>query len=141
MDSGVTVSNGGLNSPLNDMIRYLNFLLGDPSRQAKYDRILKRESLLEMWQPRLPVPEEDKGQNRKDYMGLCFFIEDNYGKRFIGHSGHQNFFASHFYLDPASRSAYIVAFNSYAPPGQSNPLYDTDKLDLKIKNFLFEKVF
>lgn len=43
-DTGVTVSNGGLNAPLPDMVRYVNFLLGDPSKQEAYDGVLKRSS-------------------------------------------------------------------------------------------------
>ena len=31
-DTGITVSNGGLNAPLTDMARYLGFLVGDPAR-------------------------------------------------------------------------------------------------------------
>ena len=31
-NTGITVSNSGLNSPLADMIKYLNFLVGDPAR-------------------------------------------------------------------------------------------------------------
>jgi CubicO group peptidase (beta-lactamase class C family) len=141
MDTGVTVSNGGLNAPLTDMVKYLNFLLGDPKKQAIYDQILKRSSLVEMWQPVADVPEDDKGRPRKDYIGLTFFIEDNFGMRFICHSGHQNNFATHFYLNPELRAAYIVAFNTFAPPKQANPLHDTDGLDLKIKEHLFEHVF
>jgi CubicO group peptidase (beta-lactamase class C family) len=34
VDTGITVSNGGMNAPLDDMARILDFLLGNPSRQA-----------------------------------------------------------------------------------------------------------
>ena len=33
-DTGVTVSNGGLNAPMPDMARYAAFLLGDPVPQV-----------------------------------------------------------------------------------------------------------
>jgi CubicO group peptidase (beta-lactamase class C family) len=141
MDTGITVSNGGLNSPLTDMVKYLNFLLGDPKRQGVYEQVLKRSSLEEMWKPVVEVPEDDKGQNRKDFMGLCFFIEDNFGMRFVGHSGHQNNFASHFYLNPERRAAYIIAFNTFVSTQPKNPSQDTDLLDLRIKNYLFEHIF
>jgi len=39
LDTGVTVSNGGLNAPLPDMVKYLNFLLGDPRRRAVGDQL------------------------------------------------------------------------------------------------------
>src|SRR5215207_314235 len=52
-NTGITVSNSGLNSPISDMAKYLNFLVGDPSRSPAYDGILKRSSLEEMWQPQV----------------------------------------------------------------------------------------
>ncbi|MDM7920720.1 MAG: serine hydrolase domain-containing protein, partial [Pyrinomonadaceae bacterium] len=62
-DTGITVSNSGLNSPVADMARHLNFLTGDPKRQAEYDLVLKRTSLEEMWQPQLKA-ETDANGNR-----------------------------------------------------------------------------
>ena len=47
-NTGITVSNSGLNSPLPDMIKYLNFLMGDVSKKDVYDGVLKRSSLEEM---------------------------------------------------------------------------------------------
>src|SRR6185437_12429245 len=58
-NTGITRSNGGLNAPLTDMVRYLRFLLGDPAHQTECDRILKRSSLEEMWHPILPVTPDD----------------------------------------------------------------------------------
>ena len=54
-DTGITRSNGGLNAPIPDMLKYLNFLLGDSVRQAEYDAILKRSWLEEMWKPIVPI--------------------------------------------------------------------------------------
>ncbi len=142
MDTGVTVSNGGLNSPLPDMIKYLNFLIGDSKKQAEYDVVLKRSSLEEMFQPVIDVLDEPKtGRDRRDHMGRSFFIEDNYGQRFIGHSGTQNNFRTHFYINPATRSGYIVAFNTFTVAAGGDPKADTPQLDEDLKNFLFEKVF
>ena len=76
----------------------------------------------------------------KESMGLTFFIEENLGRRFIGHSGHQNNFASHFYIEPAKRAAYVVAYNTFAGTEKSPSEY-TDKLDLEIKEYVFEKFF
>ena len=142
MDTGITVSNGGLNAPLTDMAKYLKFLIGDAKRQADYDAILKRSSLEEMFAPVVDVLDEPKnGQNRKDFMGRSFFIEDNFGQRFIGHSGHQNNFALHFYYSPASRAAYIIAFNTYRNGTAADPKATTDRLDLELKDYLFENIF
>jgi CubicO group peptidase (beta-lactamase class C family) len=145
VDTGITVSNGGLNSPLPDMVKYLNFLLGDPKKQELYDQVLKRASLEEMWQPQVAVTADaivtPGGKQRKDALGLTYFIEDNFGQHFIGHSGSQNGFISHFYVRPDNRTAYIVAFNTHAMPTEKNKSQDTRQLDHELKEWLFERVF
>ncbi|MGH9908155.1 MAG: serine hydrolase domain-containing protein, partial [Pyrinomonadaceae bacterium] len=141
VDTGITVSNGGLNAPLTDMVKYINFLLGDPKRREVYDQLLKRSSLAEMWAPQMALPEAKNGRDRKDAIGLTFFIEDNYGQRFIGHSGGQNAFITHFYLNPETRTAYLTAYNTTATPTEKNPVQDTRKLDRDIKDYLFERLF
>ena len=142
VDTGITVSNGGLNSPLPDMAKYLNFLMGDTKKQVLYDQVLKRSSLEEMWQPQVKIePAATDGVNRSDSMGLTYFVEDNYGQHFIGHSGSQNGFISHFYLSPASRTAYLVAFNTHAMPTEKDAGHNTRVLDREIKDYLFEKIF
>ena len=141
-DTGITVSNGGLNAPLADMAKYLNFLMGDSRKQAVYDGILKRSSLEEMWKPFIAIePQANDGENRQDKMGLSFFIEDNFGQHFIGHSGGQNGFISHFYLCPESRTAYIVAFNTHALPTEKDSGHNTRVLDREIKDYLFKNIF
>lgn len=145
VDTGITVSNGGLNAPLPDMIKYLNFLIGDARRQTIYDQLLKRSSLEEMFQPQISASPESiqnpEGQNRKDAMGLTFFIEDNFGQHFIGHSGGQNGFISHFYLRPDTRTGYIIAFNTDATANDKDANQDTRRLDREIKDYLFQNVF
>jgi CubicO group peptidase (beta-lactamase class C family) len=142
VDTGITVSNGGLNSPLSDMVRYIHFLIGDAKKQAIYDQVLKRSTLEEMWQPQVKIePAATDGRDRKDWLGLTYFIEENYGQRFIGHSGSQNGFISHFYLQPDSRTAYIVAFNTHATPTEKDSGHNTRVLDREIKEYLFEKIF
>jgi hypothetical protein len=124
------------------MAKYLMFLIGNPKRQVEYDTILKRSSLEEMFRPVVDVLDEPKdGRNRNDQMGRSFFIEDNFGQRFIGHSGHQNNFALHFYYSPASRAAYIIAFNTWRNGPAADPEANTDRLDKELNEYLFEKVF
>jgi CubicO group peptidase (beta-lactamase class C family) len=145
VDTGVTVSNGGLNAPLPDMVKYINFLMGDVKRQSIFDQVLKRSSLEEMFQPQIAIDPgaiiEPEGQNRKDAMALTFFIEDNFGQRFIGHSGSQNGFISHFYIRPDTRTAYIIAFNTHAMPTDKDSSQDTRRLDREIKDHLFQRIF
>jgi CubicO group peptidase (beta-lactamase class C family) len=144
-DTGITVSNGGLNAPLPDMVKYLTFLTGDVRRQTIYDQILKRPSLEEMFQPQINIASsemvEAQGQNRKDAMGLSFFIEDNFGQHFIGHSGSQNGFISHFYFRPDTRLAYVIAFNTHATATEKAMEQDTRRLDREIKDYLFQNIF
>jgi CubicO group peptidase (beta-lactamase class C family) len=142
VDTGITVSNGGLNAPLTDMAKYINFLIGDAKKQAIYDGVLKRASLEEMWQPQIKIePQINDGENRKDAMGLTYFIEDNFGQHFIGHSGSQNGFILHFYLCPDARAAYIVAFNTQAIPSQKEASKNTREADRVIKEYLFKNIF
>jgi CubicO group peptidase (beta-lactamase class C family) len=147
-DTGITVSNGGLNAPLSDMVKYLNFLLGDPPRQTLYDQILKRSSLLEMLNPQLPIAAgglpEQTGQDRKDWIGLSFLLEENFGMKFYGHYGEQAGFVSHFYIRPESRTAYVIAFNTNATtskPTEGGVVQNTLGLDREIKNYLFSRIF
>jgi CubicO group peptidase (beta-lactamase class C family) len=145
VDTGVTVSNGGLNAPLPDMVKYISFLMGDVKRQSIFDQVLKRSSLEEMFQPQIAIDPgaiiEPEGQNRKDAMALTFFIEDNFDQRFIGHSGNQNGFISHFYIRPDTRTAYIIAFNTHAMPTDKDSSQDTRRLDREIKDHLFQGIF
>jgi CubicO group peptidase (beta-lactamase class C family) len=134
-DTGITVSNGGLNSPFPDMQKYLSFLLGNP-RQNSYERILKRSSLEEMFSKQLNVTSSDSSQlagaQGSDSIGLGFFRHEEGGRLYIGHGGSQNGFVSHFYLDPRSRAAYLVAFNTDA----TDPAQNTGKLDLEIRTYV-----
>lgn len=114
IDTGVTVSNGGLNAPLPDMARYVAFLLGDPKRQAEYDLILKRSSLEEMWLPQIAAGE-DFTQGRMaetTQSGLSFFIDRTDGIRMVGHNGDQNGFRAYLSLCPDQRVGSLLAFNT-----------------------------
>jgi CubicO group peptidase (beta-lactamase class C family) len=110
-DTGITVSNGGLNAPVTDMALYLQFLLGEPKR-ASYDAVLERSSLEQMWQPTLAARDGEGGSGENVKIGLSFFVE-RYGEvTLIGHSGDQNGFISHLYLHPPSHTAWVVNFNT-----------------------------
>jgi CubicO group peptidase (beta-lactamase class C family) len=140
-DSGITVSNGGLNAPLTDMTKYIEFLLGNTPQNGDDDLVLKRSSLEEMFQPQLKILSSDplspNGHDEKESVGLSFFILDDHGRRFIRHSGSQNAFISHFYLQPESKRAYIVAFNTDATDKDRN----TQQFDTELRDYLFEHFF
>jgi CubicO group peptidase (beta-lactamase class C family) len=112
-NTGITVSNSGLNSPIPDMIKYLNFLVGDPQKNEVYEGVLKRSSLEEMWQP-LVRTDVDANGNRgfTTDIGLIFFQNRTPGQTLIGHGGDQNGFISYIDFDPKKRTASILVFNT-----------------------------
>ncbi|MFO8174336.1 MAG: serine hydrolase domain-containing protein [Longimicrobiales bacterium] len=139
-DTGITVSNGGLNAPLPDMALYLAFLTdtGRGEDRAHYERVLSRASLGEMWQAVVPV--EETGELRES-MGLCFFLAEYGGRRFLGHTGTQKAFYSFFYIHPESGTGAIGAFNSHGigEDGPGRP--DTGGIRLHFRETLFRNVF
>ncbi len=124
-DTGITVSNSGLNSPISDMVKYLNFLTGSgsdgqvriPTRRdsdrSLYDSILKRSSLEEMWQPQLPATVDANGNaGFTTDIGLIYFIDTRNNRKLIGHGGDQNGFLSYIDVEPATRTASIIVMNT-----------------------------
>jgi CubicO group peptidase (beta-lactamase class C family) len=121
-DTGITVSNSGLNSPIKDMVKYLNFLTGGPqvrtasdSDRVLHNAVLKRSSLEEMWQPQLPAAVDANGNaGFTTHIGLVFFIDARNNRELIGHGGDQNGFLSYIDVEPATRTASIIVMNTNA---------------------------
>ncbi|MBX3295630.1 MAG: beta-lactamase family protein [Acidobacteria bacterium] len=138
-DTGITVSNSGLNAPVADMIKYLNFLTGvsEPpapllpeegwpkagvvgaaggqlvSGRTPYDTVLKRSSLEEMWQPALKAETDANGNpGFTTDIGQIFFIDQRNGRKLIGHGGDQNGFISYIEFDPETKSASLIVVNT-----------------------------
>lgn len=112
-DTGITVSNSGLNSPITDMVKYLNFLSGSRSDLVSYDTILKRSTLEEMWQPQLPTSVDANGNTGfSTHIGLTYFIDSSNNKVLIGHGGDQNGFLSYIDIEPATQSAVLIVMNT-----------------------------
>ncbi len=114
-DTGVTVSNGGLNAPLGDMTKWLSFLIDGN------DGILKRSSLDEMFTPQIRANDGEGGSGQDVQAGLSSFIERHPSPtspggtiELVGHSGDQNGFISHLYFHRPTRSGYVVSFNTDA---------------------------
>jgi CubicO group peptidase (beta-lactamase class C family) len=107
-DTGITVSNGGLNAPLADMAKYLAFLIDGN------DAILTRSSLDEMFTPQIRAVDGEGGSGADVQAGLSCFIERHDGVELVGHSGDQNGFISHLYIHRPSNSGYVVSFNTDA---------------------------
>jgi CubicO group peptidase (beta-lactamase class C family) len=140
-DTGITVSNGGLNSSVADMEKYLRFLIGDQAHAERYEEVLPRRSLEEMFTPLLPVGEPEAGSgnapDQKDSIGLSFFIRDDAGQRLYGHSGGQNGFISHLYFEPRSKKGYLVAFNTDG----TGPEQNTRRFDSQLRDYLMAHFF
>ena len=121
-DPGITIPNGGWNSPLADVAAYIGFLTGANSRDAavkqRYDSVLKRQTLEEMWLPERPSvtwqPQQSPVTLRDETvkLGLAFFVSDRDGRRVIGHTGSQGGFTAFFHCDPVSGRGVIGAFNT-----------------------------
>jgi CubicO group peptidase (beta-lactamase class C family) len=112
-NSGITVSNSGLNSPLPDMIKYLNFLIGDSQKQEIYEGILKRSSLEEMFQGTIAAPLDANGNaGYSADIGLIFFLDRQNDKTYLGHGGDQNGFISYIEFNPKKRTASVLVFNT-----------------------------
>ena len=123
VDTGVTVSNGGLNAPMPDMAKYAVFLLGDPARQPEFDLVLKRSSLEEMWVPQISAGEDfTQGRMSKTTeSGLSFFIDRRAAVRFVGHNGDQNGFRAYLSFCPGQGVGSLLAFNTETRGVQNSP--------------------
>ena len=139
-DTGITVSNGGLNAPLGDMALYLAFLTdtGKGPARENYRHVLSRESLHEMWQEVVPIGQTG---DLRESMGLCFFLEASQGVRYVGHTGSQKAFFSFFYIHPESGTAVIAAFNSNGMAGEGVPRPATRQILNQFRAVVFRDVF
>ena len=135
-DTGITTMNGGLNAPVSDLAKYVGLLQGsaDAATQARYERVIKRSTLEEMWTPVAPV---STGVS----MGLGYFLETHGGRDFVAHSGGQNGFISHFYVDRASRKGAIIAFNTQTESKKLGDARNTRALDAAMRDVLVGHLF
>jgi CubicO group peptidase (beta-lactamase class C family) len=111
-NTGITVSNSGLNSPISDLVKYLNFLTGSGDR-TNHEIVLKRSSLEEMWKPQLSTTVDANGNRGfTTDIGLIFFLNKIRNRTFYGHGGDQNGFISYIDFEPATRQASVIVFNT-----------------------------
>jgi CubicO group peptidase (beta-lactamase class C family) len=135
-DTGITVSNGGLNAPLGDMAKWLAFLIGGPGDSP----ILKRASLDEMFTPQIRAQDGEGGSGADVQTGLSCFIERHQGVELVGHSGDQNGFISHLYVHRPSKSGYIVSFNTNAQ-SKTDPRRTTRAVDDDLRDLIIRELF
>lgn len=112
-DTGATVGNGGLNGPVSDMVKWLNFWLG-VGDEGTYDFVLSRDTLGQMWRPIYPTSDPTVDEQ----MGMGFFVIDHASRydgqthRYIGHTGSQKSFTAFVYVEPKSKAAAIFTNNT-----------------------------
>lgn len=111
-DPGITIPNGGWNAPLTDVVSYLAFLTGaangDAQLKRRFDMVLSRATLEEMWKPGFPAPT--KVETAK--MGLCFFVIGEGPGRIVGHTGSQAGYTAFIYFNPQKSRGVIATFNT-----------------------------
>ena len=113
-DPGITSPNGAWNAPVSDLVKYVAFLtnaLIPGTTQDRYDVVLSRASLQEMWKPGMPMSQGYES-SASQWMGLSFFVLDRSGQRILGHTGSQAGFRSFYYFDPETKAGVIAVFNT-----------------------------
>jgi CubicO group peptidase (beta-lactamase class C family) len=118
-DPGITRSNSGWNAPMSDVVTYVAFLTraagGDSTLAWRYDGVLRRTTLEEMWRPVVPLKV---GGGMDDAFGLSFYRYRRGGHTVVGHTGEQSGFRSFLYFDPATTAAVIGIVNTI---NEANP--------------------
>ncbi|MDA0311343.1 MAG: serine hydrolase [Gemmatimonadetes bacterium] len=134
-NTGITVANGGLNAPVDDMARYLAFLMGSRLDGSDYDAVLGRSSLTEMWKTVVPIGDTPWGASS---MGLSYFLYEKDGNQIVGHTGGQRGFISFIYFDPIANVGAISAFNTL---GLDDTGPDTRRMQGEITERLVNELF
>ena len=110
---GITIPNSGWNAPLPDLATYLSFLTGatggDTAVSRRYETVLKRSSIEEMWRTVVPSGSQD---DIAGAVGLSFFLFRRGRVLLVGHTGDQAGFRSFFYLRPDTKAAMITVLNT-----------------------------
>jgi len=132
-DTGTTVSNGGLNAPLGDMIRFISFLT---DVEGDFYPILDQSSIEEMWESYILIDDEDAIKMSR---GLAFQILEHEDIKIIGHTGGQRGFLSFYYIHPESRTGAILVFNTIDLNVTNSS--NTRKLLDRIRKMLLEEVW
>jgi CubicO group peptidase (beta-lactamase class C family) len=128
-DTGITVSNGGLNAPVTDMARYAAFLA------AGGGDVIGPESLAEMWRVHHPVA--DRGPFLES-VGLVFHLLESGDMRVIGHTGSQHGFVSFVYADPQAGTSCIAVYNTN---GREGTRPNTRGLSFNLRERLLTDIF
>jgi CubicO group peptidase (beta-lactamase class C family) len=123
-DPGVTIPNSGWNAPLSDVATWMSFLTGagrgDAALARRYETVLKRATLDEMWRPVVRLDPPESGCPGCAAMGLGFFLASSApdggaggaAARLVGHWGEQAGFRSFLFVNPAARTGVLFVVNT-----------------------------
>ena len=151
-DTGITVSNGGLNSPFTDMAKYLAFLLWGILTDARSTTSCSGgHRSRKCGRRRFGRPREKAVNGADSHAALSFFIEryplDSVRPaaaggfaELVGHSGDQNGFISHLYLHRPSRTAYLVSFNTDTTASKDGTRWGTRQVDAAVRDLMLKNV-
>ena len=103
VESPSPTGDGGIKTSLRDMKNFMNFLIGEPGKEEKFNQILKRSTLLSMTGPMV------KGPDRTTFVGLGFHNLQPYN--FTGHAGGWDGFLCILYYHPESHSCFFAVTN------------------------------
>ncbi|MFM8566690.1 MAG: serine hydrolase domain-containing protein, partial [Gemmatimonadota bacterium] len=124
-DPGITTPNGGWNAPLDDLARYVAFLMDAPADRPRVRDafLLSRATLEEMWTPVVPMRDGYEADSTQS-VGLGFFVRGAGRARVIGHTGSQAGFRSFFYVNPATKTGIVAVFNTTNAADPARALFD-----------------
>jgi CubicO group peptidase (beta-lactamase class C family) len=112
-DPGVTIPNSGWNAPLGDVALWMSFLTGatrgDPALARRYETVLKRATLEEMWRPVVRLDPPESGCPGCTAMGLGFFHGP---ATLVGHWGEQAGFRSFLFVNPGAHTGVLFVVNT-----------------------------
>src|SRR5262245_2984269 len=113
-DPGITSPNGAWNAPVSELVKYVAFLtnaLVPGVTRDRYDVVLSRSSLEEMWKPGMPMSQGYESSACKS-MGLAVFFLDLDCQRILGHTVTQEGFRALYYLDPQAQRGIAAVCNA-----------------------------
>jgi CubicO group peptidase (beta-lactamase class C family) len=137
-DTGITVSNGGLNAPLTDMAKYLAFLMDAIPPEGGSHSVLARSSLEEMWTPQIRATEGEGVNGGESSAALSFFVEKYGDVTLVGHSGDQNGFISHLYLHRPSRTGWVISMNTDTARSKDGARPSSRDVDMTVRKLILE---
>lgn len=106
---------GSMVSTINDMMKYLAFLMGGDS--LKRHHIIQQSSLNKMWTPHIQIPGEDPKPWGDTWYGYGWMIEKDFlTHTLIRHSGDTYIASGHLAFIPGQKLGLIIGSNCSASP-------------------------